>query len=500
MNSLKTLAIAHFLSLGISTYASAAMRVLPTDVIVCSYHDVRGLADQSTLNDCVDSTLWEIDPQSRQIWVFANVEITKEHLNQTDPLGLFISAKASSEAYLNGKLLGSNGEPGTNKRTEVPGIMDSVMYIPAEQLRLGQNDIALRMSSHHGILSLSSPIHYIGIGHYVNPTTQTLGYYWKALLPFGTLIIGAFYMGMLAWIKRNHWSVALLPLMSLVGAVQLYTEVYRGLAPYSYPVQDLRLIVILICSLMFGLCLAAHVIWSLGSKHKTKLFLALSLVTFVAIILARGFDTMSALALSVPASISLVFAVFSMLKKVPHARAFVAALGLFLACLILSPDAFLNVTFFYLIATLLVILFVNEIRAYTQERKQRLEEKARADKLQTVLEQNQKRDTSESINVGSAGTFEIIKIADIIYCKGAGDYAELVMSDGRSLLHSDRLTDLEKSLPSLFLRVHRSYIVNTARINSLTRKSSGVGELTLSDTHTVPVSRRIMPSVREKLA
>jgi len=396
--------------------------------------------------------------------------------------------------------MGNNGLPGSNKYAETPGVMDSVMYIPTERLTLGHNEIALRMSSHHGLLSLTSPVHYIGLAAYLDPTAETLSHYWPSLLPFGALLIGAFYMGMLAWVKRNHWSVAILPLMSLIGAIQLYAEVYRGLAAYAYPMQDLRLIIIFACSLIFGLCLAAHVIWSLDLKHKARLFLVSTLLTFSAIVLAKGFDMMSAVALFIPASVSVLFAIFSLTTKKRQGRAFVIALGVFLACLLFSPDDFLNVTFFYLVAALLVALFINEIQTYAEERKERLEEKARAEKLQTILEQSQDRDTSESINVGSAGTFEVIKIIDIIYCKGAGDYAELVLADGRSLLHSDRLTDLEKSLPSMFLRVHRSFIVNTTLINSLARKSSGVGELSLFGNHTVPVSRRIMPSVREQLA
>jgi len=64
-------------------------------------------------------------------------------------------------------------------------------------LTLGHNEIALRMSSHHGLLSLTSPVHYIGLAAYLDPTAETLSHYWPSLLPFGALLIGAFYMGML---------------------------------------------------------------------------------------------------------------------------------------------------------------------------------------------------------------------------------------------------------------------------------------------------------------
>ncbi len=476
-----------------------AANVFPEEVVVCPYQQVEGPPLRENINACEPTSVSGINPQNTEIWVFGALTVTPDLLNQAAPLALFVSAKASTKAYLNGRLLGTNGTPGSNIDSEAPGIMDTAMYTPIEKLKLGRNEFALHMSSHHGWLTLRSPVHFIGIAEHVNPTNETLSHYWPSLLPFGALLIGAFYMGMLALVKRDHWSVALLPLMSLVGAAQLYTEVYRGLAAYSYPVQDLRLILILACSMIFGLCLAAHVIWSLNIKHKARLFLLTLALTLAAIIAASGFDTMSAFALFIPALIGLILALYRLPSREPQALAFTIILGLFLLSVILAPAEFLNITFFYIVAALMVILFINEIRSFTEERKARLKEQARANKLQTVLEQNQKRDKTQTINVGSAGKLEVVSTAEIVYCKGAGDYAELVLEGGRSLLHSERLVDLEKTLPSIFLRVHRSYIVNTGLINSLTRKPSGVGELAMADNSLVPVSRRIMPSVRTLL-
>lgn len=476
-----------------------AANVFPEDIVVCPYQKVEGAPLRKNFTACETASVGGINPQNTEVWVFGALTVTPDSLNQAAPLALFISAKASSTAYLNGHLLGSNGSPGPDKHSEVPGIMDTAMYVPLEKLKLGRNEFALHMSSHHGWLTLRSPVHFIGIAEHVNPTNETLSYYWPSLLPFGALLIGAVYMGMLALVKRDHWSVTLLPLMSLVGAAQLYTEVYRGLAAYSYPVQDLRLIVILASSLIFGLCLAAHVIWSLSVKNKVRLFSLTLLLTLSGIVAATGFDTMSVFALFIPAMIGFILALSQLPRREPQAFAFSIILGLFILIVILAPAEFLNITFFYIVAALMVILFINEIRSYAEERKERLKEQARANKLQTVLEQNQKRDKSETINVGSAGKLEMVSTAEIVYCKGAGDYAELVLEDGRSLLHGVRLVELEKTLPSIFLRVHRSYIVNTGLINSLTRKPSGVGELAMANNSMVPVSRRIMPSVRTLL-
>lgn len=431
--------------------------------------------------------------------MFGQLDISADLLQGSEPLGLFIYGKAASRAYLNGELLGHNGQPGPDKKSETPGKMDAVIYVPKERLVVGPNTLAIHMSSHHGWWKLASPMHRIELGSYFKPENNYLEKYWPSLLPFGVLIIGALYMGLLAFAKRDHWSVGLLPIMSLIAATQLYAEVYRAFVAYPYPVHDIRLSVILFCSTLFGICLLAHVIWSLSIKAKVRTFLIVSAVTLLCIGLIQGFDLKSAAGLIIPALVSLGLSVYKTLKKEPRARALSIILAIFVLAIIFSPGLFLDVTFFYILAAFLIVLFINEIQTYLAERNAHLMEQARADKLQAILEQKQERDKAGSIKVGSAGKLELINLSDIVYCKGAGDYAELVLTDGRSVLHSERLVELEKTLPSVFLRVHRSYIVNTSMILSLERKPSGVGELSLSGEHVVPVSRRIMPSVREQL-
>ncbi|WP_368411066.1 LytTR family DNA-binding domain-containing protein [Colwellia sp. 4_MG-2023] len=90
----------------------------------------------------------------------------------------------------------------------------------------------------------------------------------------------------------------------------------------------------------------------------------------------------------------------------------------------------------------------------------------------------------------------------VVFCKAAGDYVELNLKDHQQRLFTGSLKELESSLPKTFLRVHRSYLVNVEFIRSLNSKSSqqveasGAGFLQLHDSMEVPVSRRIMPTVR----
>ena len=94
---------------------------------------------------------------------------------------------------------------------------------------------------------------------------------------------------------------------------------------------------------------------------------------------------------------------------------------------------------------------------------------------------------------------ERITTSQIVRCQGAGGYTEIVLIGGRTVLHSVSLNEIEEALPATFLRVHRSHLINVAFVKSLSRDPSGTGNLRLEEGSDVPVSRRIMPKVRQAL-
>jgi DNA-binding LytR/AlgR family response regulator len=103
------------------------------------------------------------------------------------------------------------------------------------------------------------------------------------------------------------------------------------------------------------------------------------------------------------------------------------------------------------------------------------------------------------LTVLSVGKVQRIAASTIAHVQGAGDYTELHLIAGGSLLHSAGLNELEAELPSYFLRVHRSHLVNTKVIDRLQLAEGGTGTLFLHNGLSVPVSRRIMPGVRRAL-
>jgi len=84
--------------------------------------------------------------------------------------------------------------------------------------------------------------------------------------------------------------------------------------------------------------------------------------------------------------------------------------------------------------------------------------------------------------------FELVAVSSIILCESSSNYTDVKLSDGRHMVISRTLKDVEELLDrSPFLRVHNSYLVN---LDYAIRYVKGEGGyLVLNNEITVPVSR-----------
>jgi len=449
--------------------------------------------------NCRPISAGSIDPQGKLLWVKATITVQDDLLLSGEPLGLYISGKAASEIYFNGQLLGRNGIPGNSKSTETPGRMDAVLHLPDQMVLKGPNLLIIKMSGHHSVIDLVHPMHLIAVGPYADPHDRFMDHYLPALLPLGILLAGAVYFGVAAIRQKARWQSYLIPLVALFAAGQLMAEVSRGVVAYSYPFQDIRLMLVLGFAAASGVCLLLYVIDRFVPTRRLTVTFGCILLTGLVVAAIPGFDGMSAAAILTPAVIGFILSVPAAFRKEPKALNYATALGLFCVALYIAPFWMMDTYLYYVVAALLLFLFVGEVQALADAKKKHQQEQARADRLAIALEEAQQKQAPGSLSVKGSGTVEKVPQDRLVYCQGARDYVELVTDGLGAKLHSASLTDLEGELPSTFLRVHRSYIVNTAYIDRLEREPSGTGVLYLTTGDHVPVSRRIMPTVRKAL-
>lgn len=480
-------------------FAQSAVGIVPVSFEVCPAEGGALVPPAPGSRDCRASGLHQIDPQGRFVWIRARLNIPAAFLATPGPWGVLVYAKGSSTVFLNGQRIGENGVPAAERADEIPGQMDFVTEAPRDLLHPGDNELLLLMSSHNGFVHLATPLHVLALAPYSPSTAIWMDHYWPSLVPFGLLLAGFFYFAAVGLTSERRATSFLLAATSLFAAVQLLAEVSRGIVAYAYPLHDIRLIVILLASVGFGLSLSAHVIWTFASRRRAHLLAGIAMITCLAMIPVSNLDSRAAVAIYIPMWACAALSAWWAFQRTPQAVGYLLALSCSAALATFASIQFLDTYFFYLVAGLVLFLFVQQVMAAARVRRAAAIAQERSRQLELVLEQLHQKTAPQHIAVVSVGKIDRISVDRIACCNGADDYTELVLADGSRILHNGSLADLEKDLPATFLRVHRSHIVNTAFVLRLEREGSGTGRLLLSNGAAIPVSRRTMPKVRNAL-
>jgi len=122
------------------------------------------------------------------------------------------------------------------------------------------------------------------------------------------------------------------------------------------------------------------------------------------------------------------------------------------------------------------------------------------EKLATGAKIEEKR-FPESIAVKEQGEIVRVPTGTIQWVDAAGDYMCLHTNDGKTHILRKTMKELEAELdPKLFVRVHRSAIVNTKQISKLVTQVSGEYQLVLENGQELKVSRSYRDKVKAALA
>lgn len=127
--------------------------------------------------------------------------------------------------------------------------------------------------------------------------------------------------------------------------------------------------------------------------------------------------------------------------------------------------------------------------------RQRLEQAF--DKLNHLAEKNDF--TSQYLSIKKGGEIKLIEIDQILYLKGAGVYSEIVQQQGPKELHQTNLEKINTLLPSSFVRIHKSYIVNFHFVKKLITHGGSKYSVLLKTNEELPVSRTRYAEIKDML-
>ena len=122
------------------------------------------------------------------------------------------------------------------------------------------------------------------------------------------------------------------------------------------------------------------------------------------------------------------------------------------------------------------------------------------EQLEAVAQESARRLGSlERILIRDGSRVHVVPASSIDWIEAQDDYVQ-ISAGGRTHLKNGRMAELEQGLdPSLFLRVHRSYIVNVGAIERIEAATRDSWCAVLKDGKRVPVSRSGYQKVRELL-
>ncbi|MEN8203279.1 MAG: LytTR family transcriptional regulator DNA-binding domain-containing protein [Bacteroidota bacterium] len=86
-----------------------------------------------------------------------------------------------------------------------------------------------------------------------------------------------------------------------------------------------------------------------------------------------------------------------------------------------------------------------------------------------------------------------VSFDELLYIESLADYIRIHRTSGGPIISKEKISHMESILPDHFVRIHRSYIVNTTKISSFSREHVLVGEKEL------PISRTYKKGVIESL-
>jgi two-component system, LytTR family, response regulator len=119
--------------------------------------------------------------------------------------------------------------------------------------------------------------------------------------------------------------------------------------------------------------------------------------------------------------------------------------------------------------------------------------------LQHLMKKMLQDEQTAALSIKDNTKISVVQTSDIIYIEAAGNYVT-VFTTNKKYLHKDTLQSLEENLPSFFIRIHKSVIVNSTHIMEFHSLFNGDYLVKLNTGHEVRLSRNYRKNVEHLLS
>lgn len=171
---------------------------------------------------------------------------------------LVLSALASSEVWLDGILIGSNGQPARQASGERAGDIDFAIHLTPRQLSMGTHHLRMLLSTLQAPERLASPLYALYLADRQDYRAALAWYRLPPLLLAGALgAVALLFLALTALYQRQrHW--AMFAALCLVAALLLVVELWRSVTGYAYPMHLPRLYAVSALTWLFSALLPLY--------------------------------------------------------------------------------------------------------------------------------------------------------------------------------------------------------------------------------------------------
>ncbi|TGL33514.1 LytR/AlgR family response regulator transcription factor [Leptospira perdikensis] len=124
------------------------------------------------------------------------------------------------------------------------------------------------------------------------------------------------------------------------------------------------------------------------------------------------------------------------------------------------------------------------------------------DRITKALEKyktNNGQTKTRYIGIKQDDRLNLIATKDILYVQSFDKRVKVFQKNGEMLVHNKSLDSILKVLPAHFLRIHRSYIVNSKQINKIKTSAGGSYQLELNTGTKLKMGRNYYKELKAKL-
>ncbi|MFT3910772.1 MAG: LytTR family transcriptional regulator DNA-binding domain-containing protein [Ferruginibacter sp.] len=131
----------------------------------------------------------------------------------------------------------------------------------------------------------------------------------------------------------------------------------------------------------------------------------------------------------------------------------------------------------------------------------KINKKHELSQLKTLFSDLQQAKRPSAIPIKAGNKFILLRFEEVAYLEAKDKYVYVVTSSGKQHLSDTRLNEFEETLPGAFLRIHKSYIINTAYITEIHKYFGNRLIITLNDNKRTKITSGItyIEKIREAL-